>query len=327
MNNISAVRYVLAFSVIIAHVSELMGFNTYWPIQSYVAVGGFFALSGFLIFGSYERHPSLIDFLRRRARRIMPPYISVVLVCAIGMVFLSSLTSVEYFTSPEWWHYLVANLSFLNFLCPTLPGVFQQYAEPAINGSLWTMKIEWMLYLSVPIVVWICSKWQFNRSRMAIVIYLFSLAYRLIFVWLYEHTGNEIYMILSRQVFGQLAFFYTGVWVYAQYHLFHSYRHQIGVVCLLLFLTSNYIPYYSYIFEPAVISLLVIYACTTGRWGTWVPTKGNISYEMYLWHCPIIQCCVYFGLPSLGFMPCLLIATTITVIIVLVVGRFLPNHY
>ena len=99
MNNISAVRYILAFSVIIAHVGELMGFSVCWPIPSYVAVGGFFSLSGFLIFGSYERHPLLVDFLRRRASRIMPPYITVVLVCAFGMVFVSSLPAVQYFTS------------------------------------------------------------------------------------------------------------------------------------------------------------------------------------------------------------------------------------
>ena len=95
MNNISAVRYILASSVILSHVAELMGFQSsfvsHWPIPSYIAVGGFFALSGYLIFGSYERRPVVTDFLRRRARRIMPAYISIVLMCAVGMVFVSSL--------------------------------------------------------------------------------------------------------------------------------------------------------------------------------------------------------------------------------------------
>lgn len=319
MNNISAVRYILASSVILSHVAELMGFRSsfvsHWPIPSYIAVGGFFALSGYLIFGSYERRPVVTDFLRRRARRIMPAYISIVLMCAVGMVFVSSLPPVDYFTSSEWWCYLLANLSFLNFLQPTLPGVFSEYAEPAINGSLWTMKVEWMLYLSVPLVAWFCSRFRFNRSRVAVVIYLLSVAYRLLFAWLYEKTGNDIYLILGRQVFGQLSFFYTGVWIYANYNRFHTYRHWIAIVSLLLFLSAGYIPYYDYILEPAVISLLIIYACTTGRWGTWVPVKGNISYEMYLCHFPVIQLLIYFGFSDFGFWPCLLVTMTISALV------------
>lgn len=321
MNNISAVRYILAFSVIIAHVGELMGFDVHWPIPSYVAVGGFFALSGYLIFGSYERHPSLTDFLRRRAQRIMPPYVKIVLICAIAMVFISTLSPVEYFTSGGWWRYLLANLTFLNFLEPTLPGVFYSYAEPAVNGSLWTMKVEWMLYLSVPLVAWICHRWRWQRTHMAIGIYLFSIIYRLMFVWLHQRTGNEIYLILSRQVFGQLAFFYTGVWVYANYELFRTHRHLIAGVCLVLFLLAEYIPYYNFVFEPAVISLLVVYACTTGRWGTWVPVKGNISYEMYLCHFPIIQSAIYFGLSDWGFWPCLLVTSALTMIVAKLISR------
>lgn len=78
----------------------------------------------------------------------------IVVACAAGLVFASDLTPAQYFTDSGLIKYLAANLSFLNFLHPTLPGVFQgqEFVNPAVNGSLWTMKIEWALYLSVPLI-------------------------------------------------------------------------------------------------------------------------------------------------------------------------------
>lgn len=174
--NMGAVRYILAVSVIIYHVGGLMGFEVSWPIPSYIAVGAFFALSGFLVFGSFLHSHSLKSFLERRARRIMPPYISVVLFCAVALVGVSTFPAIRYFTSPDWWRYLVANLSFMNFLAPTLPGVFDGYEHPAVNGSLWTMKVEWMLYLSVPVVAWLLARFR-SRPVWVIEVFVSSLLY------------------------------------------------------------------------------------------------------------------------------------------------------
>lgn len=52
-NNVGLVRYYLALSVLIVHFNSLTGSNIFWPTSSYAGVGGFFALSGFLMYGSY----------------------------------------------------------------------------------------------------------------------------------------------------------------------------------------------------------------------------------------------------------------------------------
>jgi peptidoglycan/LPS O-acetylase OafA/YrhL len=152
------VRYYLALSVVMAHFSTLTGVEVWWPTSSYDAVGGFFALSGFLVYGSYLRAPSLKTFIANRARRILPAYSFIILLCAFGLVGLSTLPAAEYFTSWHWWRYLLSNLTFLNFLCPDLPGVFSGNEMTAVNGSLWTLKVEWMLYLTVPLVAWLIAK-------------------------------------------------------------------------------------------------------------------------------------------------------------------------
>ena len=64
------VRYILALAVIVHHFNVIFGTNYWLPVSSYHAVGGFFALSGFLVYGSYRRSPSLVYYTKKRAQDI-----------------------------------------------------------------------------------------------------------------------------------------------------------------------------------------------------------------------------------------------------------------
>ena len=103
------------------------------------------------MYGSYIKRDSWLGFVKSRAKRIVPPYVKIVLLCAIGLSLVSTLPLTKYFTDAGLWKYLAANLAFLNFLQPTLPGVFEHNNVDAVNGSLWTLKVEWMLYLTIPV--------------------------------------------------------------------------------------------------------------------------------------------------------------------------------
>ncbi len=294
-NNMGFIRYYLALSVVMAHLCTVMGIENHWPTSSYNAVGGFFALSGFLVYGSYLRAPSLKHYIKRRARRILPPYFTTVLLCAFGLIALSTLSAGEYFTSPQWWKYLVANLSFLNFIEPELPGVFTNHEITAVNGSLWTMKIEWMLYLSVPIVAWCIRKIRKPALYTFIAIYIISLIYRITFYHLYEVHEKEIYMILCRQVFGQLMYFYTGVAIYFNLNRFLKYKWHILVVAVVLCCLQDLIPYYEITVGPIVVSSLVLWFSLIGKWGRWA-NRDNFSYDIYLSHLPVIQVIIALGI-------------------------------
>ena len=152
-NSMGLVRYYLAFAVFVAHFNAVYDAGIWFPTDGYNAVGGFFALSGFLVYPSYLKHRNLKDYMLRRVRRIFPPYMFIVLLCAFALVFVSTLPASEYFFNAQWLKYLASNLTFMNFLCPELPGVFQDLPVKAVNGSLWTMKVEILLYLSVPVAV------------------------------------------------------------------------------------------------------------------------------------------------------------------------------
>lgn len=305
-NNMGMVRYLLAITVVISHFTELCGYRNFWPISSYDAVGGFFALSGFLIFGSYIRNPKPLRFIRSRCRRILPAYWTTVIFFAVVLVFLS--TADHYFGSAGFWKYFVSNMLFMNFLEPSLPGVFMDNLHTAVNGSLWTMKVEWMLYLSVLPVAWLMRVLR-RRSPAAIIaaIYVVSVLYRLLFITLYEHTGSEIYNILSRQFLGQLMYFYTGVLIYFYFNYFMKYRYHVLAVAIILFLFNYFIPFASLIVRPLYTSVIVLWISMVGKWGTWEGKRDNISYNIYLVHFPIIQICIYLHIcdaagPYVSFM-------------------------
>ena len=208
-NNLDIVRYYLSFAVLFAHFAELTGTTNFFPTSSYTAVGGFFMLSGFLVFYSYLRSKSLKQYFLRRARRILPPYMAIVLLCAVVGAFVTNMSAGDYFTSSQFWQYLGANLTFANFLQPALPGVFTGQVYEAVNGSLWTMKIEVLLYLSIPISAWLLSR--YNKAWTLVVIYVLSYIYKVYMGHLYIESGDMIYRIMQRQVGGQLLFFYSGV--------------------------------------------------------------------------------------------------------------------
>ncbi|MDE6547842.1 MAG: acyltransferase [Muribaculaceae bacterium] len=297
-------RYVLSIAVIIAHVDYLTGYSLYFPLSSFEAVGGFFAISGFLMYPNYVRHGDTLKYTRQRARRILPPYIFIVIACALGLSMTSNLPAFSYFQSEGVAAYLGANISFLNWLHPDLPGVFEgdSYVTQAVNGSLWTMKVEWCLYFSVPIFIWISSFFKrIPHHWMALLVILISIIYRQIFTYLYISTGNEIYDILRRQIFGQLAFFYAGMLIFFVKDFFIR---NIWAILIVGILFKLLLPLASItlqiIIEPFAISAIILALSLLPYDIKRLRHRNNISYEMYLFHFPVIQLGIWFGICGFG---------------------------
>lgn len=290
------VRYIMAFSVLIAHFNVANNADYYWPVSSYNAVGGFFAISGFLMAGSYLRRPDWKQYLLSRCRRILPPYWTTVILFALILYFYSSAP--HYFFSGQFWKYLVANLCFLNFIEPELPGVFQNLGIHAVNGSLWTMKVEWMLYITVPFASYALTRWSKQSFVVISIIYILSMIYRGVFSMLYINTGAEIYNILSRQFIGQLMFFYSGVLVYYYFDLFMRLRRWILPIALILVVLLHRYHVFVVTCEPLAVSLITLWFCMVGKWGPFEGRKDNISYNIYLLHFPVCQLSAYYLLPE-----------------------------
>ncbi|MDE5628843.1 MAG: acyltransferase [Muribaculaceae bacterium] len=292
--NMDIVRYLLAFAVLIAHFNELAGHDIPFIISSYNAVGGFFALSGFLMYRSYTKHNNAVRFALMRARRILPPYLITVVFFALALAAASTLPLASYFGNSDFYKYLAANISFMNWLSPCLPGVFagDEFVSHAVNGSLWTMKVEWMLYFTVPVFVWLASRLRGHKIIIALAIIAMSVIYRFSFTLLYQETGRELFNILGRQIFGQLSFFYTGMLIYFLKEHFMRRLPLYFILALVLETAAIFIPYGRIFILPFAISTIVMALSLYPRSIKLPGGRHNISYEIYLVHYPIVQLCV-----------------------------------
>ncbi|SMH50511.1 Peptidoglycan/LPS O-acetylase OafA/YrhL, contains acyltransferase and SGNH-hydrolase domains [Rathayibacter oskolensis] len=151
-NDFDAVRLAAALAVIVGHGFVLLGEPAPrllgLPLHS-LGVSVFFCVSGYLVAGSAERAPSVGRFLRHRVLRIVPALAVVVVVTMLVIGPLaSSLPLGAYLASGETWAY---GLNLLLLAQYELPGVFDSsaHARPAVNGSLWTLGVEFCCYLAV----------------------------------------------------------------------------------------------------------------------------------------------------------------------------------
>ena len=98
----------------------------------------------------------------------------VILVSAFLFSFISVNSFNDYFYNTQFWNYLLANLSFQNYIEPCLPGVFESNKICAINGALWTIKIEEAFYLLVPIFYWFVRVKKLNYYLLIIILFSFG---------------------------------------------------------------------------------------------------------------------------------------------------------
>ena len=292
-NNFDLLRLLFAGTVLLVHSYELSGFQQLGIIASIlssaVAVKAFFVVSGFLIFMSFERSETIASYAKKRIRRIYPAYFTVVMLCAISLIAVSSKNIGDYF-SFSWVKYIFANLTFLNFLQPTLPGVFDSNKLAAVNGALRTLKIEAMFYLSVPLFVFLFRK--FTHFPILILAYGSSVAYAGFLAVVAERTGSGVYVELGRQLPGQLSYFMAGAFLYYFLPLFERQIGYFRVAAILTLAANMYFPLP--ILEPFALATVVVYFglfLYVGNFGKY----GDFSYGMYILHFPVIQLLLYSG--------------------------------
>ncbi|SIS47198.1 acyltransferase family protein [Insolitispirillum peregrinum] len=286
-NNMDMLRFFLAFSVMMVHMNRLIGdqslsiFETFF--NSGIAVDTFFILSGFLIIRSYESSSNLRSYIGKRIRRIYPGYGTVIFLSFLVGILISDLSFSEYLSSGSL-KYLLHNLSFMNFLTPSLPGVFSHNTETAINGALWTIKVEVMFYLSVALIVWAIRR--YGALKVIITLYILSVTYRLGL----EHLGK---LTLSKQLPGNLSYFMSGALIYYYFDIFKKIRLYTLLPAIALFLIFKQGDV-GIVIQPlaiALVALAFVFVVYLGNFGRY----GDFSYGIYIWHFPVIQALIWAG--------------------------------
>lgn len=324
-NNFDLLRMFFAGTVCLVHAVQLSGYEQLRMIlsvlSSSVAVKAFFVVSGFLIFMSFERSSSFSSYIQKRIRRIYPAYFFVIVLSAFSLLAVSNLQLGEYF-SFAWIKYLIANLSFLNFIHPSLPGVFESNRLESVNGALWTLKIEVMFYLTVPLLVILSRK--FSHLFVLVSIYLVSFAYSVFMTGEAERTGMAIYTELARQLPGQLSYFLAGALLYYYFAFFERNSWTIFIASMIVLSLNTVAPLS--VFEPIALASIVIFAATylyLGNFGKY----GDFSYGIYIVHFPIIQLMLDRGWFSADPWYFLLVAAALTVLTSVALWHFVEKRF
>src|ERR1700744_2350383 len=131
-------RIVLAVGVVLAHSFLLptgpAGENNWYFMFAPLIVPMFFALSGFLIAGSFERAKSLFVFFGLRVFRIAPALSVEVLISALILgPLLTDYSLRQYLAAPEFHAYFLNIVGEIHYV---LPGVFLHNPNNLVNGQL-----------------------------------------------------------------------------------------------------------------------------------------------------------------------------------------------
>ncbi len=140
-NNFDGLRLVAALLVMYGHQGQMTG-----GADSSGTMGmrtlAFFAISGFLVAGSWQADPHAWRFLVRRFLRVWPAYAVMILVCA----------SFAYAYAASNLHRLAAMFYLNNLYFRGFDWSFFRGPWPAMNVSIWTMPFEVYCYALMALV-------------------------------------------------------------------------------------------------------------------------------------------------------------------------------
>jgi peptidoglycan/LPS O-acetylase OafA/YrhL len=154
-NSLNLIRLSLALFVVVGHSFGIGGFpGEIWIGNislGFLSVGCFFAISGFLISMSRSKG-SLKSFLWKRLIRIIPGYLLAYLLTSFLFSPIAGLFQGGW-TIDAALSYLIEGLKFFIFGSQVIGTTLEGLPHPGSwNGSLWSVRVEVMLYVLTAIV-------------------------------------------------------------------------------------------------------------------------------------------------------------------------------
>jgi peptidoglycan/LPS O-acetylase OafA/YrhL len=295
----------------VAVVAVILDHLVGWPVGGFIGVDVFFVISGFLITGLLLREHdrtgtiSFIGFYRRRARRILPGAILVLIVGTVSTFLVFRAARATQVLGDAFyalffganWHFIFAGTDY-----------FQQNVPPSPFQHFWSLAVEEQFYLVWPwlmlgIFATIGRRASLHRGHQAvaatmIIITGASLAWAMWETatnptWAYFSTFSRAWELgvgaLIAVFAGSLARIPDGIrpllaWL------------GLAAIALSLFVVDGAAGFPApWAALPVLGAALVILAGTGGEQRGLLPLTnpvsgwfGDLSYSLYLWHFPVI---------------------------------------
>ncbi len=240
-SNLDTLRLLAAFSVLFAHCFVLASPGTgdpisnaakdFFPLQRGISGQGvalFFVISGYLVTASFINRRALSAYFSARILRIMPALWVLLLVTLLVGSLISALPIGAFLTEKTTAGYMIHNGSLIGMRYE-LAGVFTENPVSSINLSLWTLPLEFVMYL----VIGALGALSIARSRVAFSLFVIGC-----FTW-YVLAGNRLPVIQNHHDSELILFFLAGAWMYVNREWI-SFRWYIALPLIPIVMALSY---------------------------------------------------------------------------------------
>lgn len=302
-NCFDLIRLLAASGVLFSHSFALLGLPepTFYGGETLgsLSVFVFFAVSGYLVLGSWDRSKNSRSFIVNRSLRIFPGLIVCLLLCAFVLgPLVTTISGADYFSDVQPYKFVFANINMFGDRSNTLPGVFSTNPFPnSVNGSLWTIRYEIFMYITLFAVVT-----AFRKSTHLIILVL------LLYIGLWTigklakmpDPGDLLWRLgsigLSGKILKLAPFFLIGVLIarlpksvlrpsIAFIFAFEAYFFRDSVVTIVML----------WVTLPYCVLVLAYHAPNMfNQFGK----HGDFSYGVYLYAFPVQQTVSYVGVQT-----------------------------
>ena len=294
-NAFKLLRMICAFQVFLGHASthlqlpssllSVIGEKFFLIFQG---VPIFFGLSGFFIWKSLCRKPTLVSFAKRRWLRLYPE-LWIVVLCSAIILLVSIPAKIQPLGFTAW---IITQSTFLQFWTPDS---LSSYGVGCPNGSLWTICVFVQFY----IVVWILFKVLHDQKigRWLITMGI-AIAMNVVPKALLSNIPTIIYKLYEQTIFPYLIIFIVGAFLSEFFSEIKSEVNILFIISVILLGASIMFPGLDMqgVRYPIIRSiLLVVFAVTFGYALSFLKVKYDFSYELYLVHMIVINVFVQAG--------------------------------
>ena len=316
-NNFDLIRLFAAFQVSFHHavgylqisnplIKVLDNFLNHFP-----GVPIFFAISGFLIYSSYERNSSIKKYFINRCLRLFPA-LWVCFVVTMLLLFFFNVIKVADLLNGKMILWILSQLSFLQvWTVDTL----RYWGMGIPNPSLQTISIEVQFYIFLPIAIFllkeVLKKWNYKLKFL--ILLLISIV---LFYLANEKTNNIINVIFGISVFSSLFYFLLGSVIYLNFDrikflLEGKVIYWLVVYLLLSYLLDNHNVYLNIVLSTFRALLVISSAYTFTKIGKIL--KGeDISYGLYVYGMLVVNSFIALGyMHKVGYLVLVLVINVI----------------
>lgn len=309
-NNFDLLRLFASLQVITGHFFHRLDIDSsnipwFQVVRSFPGVMIFFVISGFLITESYKRNGNEPNFYLNRFLRIFPA-LFVLLVATIVVVLFTKDANVDSIISYD---FARTAFGFLTYFPDTNPAFAEHFGAGFLNGSLWTIPVEFTFYLLLPAFF---GAFKGHEKMGAWIIFFlssissyFQLGYLCVFSWLYLFFVGVLFNLYWKQ----LRNFICGKFLY-----------WLSAFLFLRFVLGWNTTYWTWNIADIVMNVLLGFvtmsaAYTMPRLSRFLCGQ-DLSYGIYLFHGLIINIVIELNMPKT-------ISTMIFVMVISIVCGFL----